>query len=116
MGTLVLKLGEFFYPQIRQNQPMDLEKKKNCEDALKMFNVLLDGHTYCVGDSLTLADIVLVTTVSTYDLLRFDLSKYSNISKWYKLCKDTIIGYQEINVAGIDVFKKWLNNAKYFSE
>lgn len=96
---------------------MDLEKKRKCEDALDMLNILLDGeHKYSVGNSLTLADIVLVTTVSTYDLLRFDLSKYSNVSKWYKLCKETIPGYQEINVAGIEVFKRWLDNANYFSE
>lgn len=116
LGTLVLRLGEFFYPQIRQNQPMDMTKKKKCEEALELWNILLEGHKYSIDDSLTLADIVLVTTVSTYELLRFDFSKYSNVNRWYELCKETIPGYHEINETGMEIFRKWLNSVNYFSE
>lgn len=58
------------------------------------------------GDNLTLADITLVATISSYDAAGFDLSKYPNVVAWYERCKATTPGY-DINEAGVEAFKKF---------
>lgn len=111
MGTLTQRFGDYFYPMVMHKKPADPEKKQKCEEALAFLNVFLDGHKYAAGETVTIADITLVATVSTYELLDFDISKYENVNNWYARCKQTVPGYQ-INVAGIEMFKKWLDDHK----
>lgn len=111
MGTLAQRYGEWFYPQVMAKQPADPEKRKKMNEALEYLNTFLEGHTYAAGDSLTIADITLVTTISNYEAVGIDFSQYSNIPKWYAKCKETIPGYQ-INVDGIKMFKQWVDSAK----
>lgn len=108
MGTLYQKFAEYYYPQLFAKQPADPEKFKAMETAMGFFNTFLEGNKYAAGDNLTVADISLVSTISTYDAAGFDLSKYPNVAKWYDLCKATVPGYS-INQAGVDEFKKFFN-------
>lgn len=105
MGTLYQKFSEYYYPQIFAKAPADPEKFKAMETAVGFFNTFLEGQDYAAGKSLTLADLTLVATISTYDVAGFDLSKYPNVAKWYALCKTSVTGY-EINQAGVDDFKR----------
>lgn len=93
MGTLSQRYSEYFYPQVMAKQPADPEKKKKCYEALEYLNTFLEGNTYVAGNSLTIADMTLVTTISNYEAVGLDFSKYSNISKWYAKCKASIPGY-----------------------
>lgn len=104
LGTLYLRFAEYYYPQIFAKAPANPEKLKPLEDALGFLNTFLEGQTYVAGDHLTLADISLVATVSTIDIVGFELSKYSNVQAWYAKCKATIPGY-ELNEEGIQEFK-----------
>lgn len=112
LGTLSQRFGEFFYPQIKLNKPADSTKKQKCIEALEMLNTMIAGHTYAAGDSLSIADMLLMAMVSTYELIGFDLRKFVNISKWYGKCKDTIPNY-DVNVAGLEIFNQWLEKADY---
>lgn len=108
MGTLYQKFADYYYPQIFAKAPADPEKFKAMETALGFFDTFLEGHKYAAGDELTVADISLVATISSYDAAKFDLSKFPNVAKWYELCKTTVPGY-DINQAGIEEFKKFFN-------
>jgi glutathione S-transferase len=105
MGTLSAKYGDYYYPQLFAKQPADPEKFKVMEGAVALLEQFLDGSEYAAGDSLTLADLSLVATISTYDVSGFDLSKYPNIVRWYKKCRDNIPGY-EVNQDGVNQFKQ----------
>ncbi|XP_070490035.1 glutathione S-transferase 1-1-like [Chironomus tepperi] len=105
MGTLYQKFFEYYYPQLFAKAPADPEKFKAMETAMGFFNTFLEKSKYAAGDNLTVADISLVATVSTYDAAGFDLTKYPNVNKWFQLCKKTVPGY-DINQAGVDEFKK----------
>jgi glutathione S-transferase len=106
MGTLYQKFADYYYPQIFAKAPADPEKFKAMETALGFFNTFLEGNKYAAGDELTVADISLVATISSYDVAGFDLSKFPNVNKWYSLCKETVPGYS-INQAGLEEFKKF---------
>lgn len=108
MGTLYQKFADYYYPQIFAKAPADPEKFKAIENAFGFLNTFLEGHKYAVGNELTIADISLVATVSSYEAAKFDFSKYPNVAKWYDLCKETVPGYS-INQAGIESFKKFFN-------
>lgn len=107
MGTLYAKFADYYYPQIFHQQPADPEKFKAMENALGFFNKFLETSKYAAGNELTIADIPLVSTISSYDISAgFDLSSYPNIIRWYELCKETVPGYA-INQAGAEEFKKY---------
>lgn len=108
MGSLYQKFAEYYYPQIFRKEPADPEKLKAVETAVGFLNTFLDGQDYAAGDQVTLADITLMATISTYDAVGFDLTPYPNVLKWYDLCKTNVPGY-EINEAGVEEFKKFLS-------
>ncbi|KAJ6647487.1 Glutathione S-transferase 1, isoform C [Pseudolycoriella hygida] len=109
MGTLYDRFATYYYPQIFAKAPANPENFKKMEEAVGFLNTFLEGQTYAAGDSLTLADITLVATISSYDLAGFDLSKYPNVAKWYSNCKATVPGY-DINEAGLAEFKKFFSH------
>lgn len=80
---LIRKILTFLqYPQIFGGAKPDAALLKKLEEALVFLNTFLEGHTYAVGDKLTLADLSLVATVSTIDATEIvSLDKYPNIQK-----------------------------------
>lgn len=106
MGTLYQRFADYYYPQIFAKAPANPDNLKKIEDAFGFLDTFLDGQTYAAGDSLTLADIALVVTVSTFEVAGFDFNKYANVAKWYAKCKATAPGW-DINVAGMEAFKKF---------
>ncbi|CRL07087.1 CLUMA_CG020086, isoform A [Clunio marinus] len=106
MGTLYQRFGDYYYPQLFAKAPADPEKFKKMEEAMAFLNTFLEKSKYSACDHLTVADISLVATVSSYDIAGFDISKYPNVARWYDLCKATVPGYQ-LNEAGLQEFKKF---------
>jgi glutathione S-transferase len=97
---------DYYYPQVFAKAPADPEKFKKIEEAFEFFNIFLESNKYAAGDNLTVADITLFATVSSYEVAKFDFSKYANVARWYALCKTTIPG-REINEAGCKEFAKY---------
>lgn len=110
MGTLYQRFADYYYPQIFAKQPANPDNLKKIEDAFGFLNTFLEGHTYAAGESLTLADIALVATVSSYEVASFDISKYPNVARWFAKCKATTPGY-DINEAGLEHFKRFFSGA-----
>jgi glutathione S-transferase len=109
MGTLYQRFADYYYPQIFAKAPADPEKFKKMEEAFGFLNTFMEGTKYSAGDHVTVADISLVATVSSYEVAGFDFKKYANVARWYELCKTTVPGYQ-INEAGAAEFKKFFSH------
>lgn len=109
-GTLYQRFADYYYPQIFAKAPANPENFKKIEQAFEFLNTFLEGQTYAAGDSLTLADIALVATVSTFEVASFDFSKYANVASWYAKCKSTTPGW-DLNEAGLVEFKKFFSGA-----
>jgi len=105
LGTLYQRYADLYYPQLFAKVPANPDNLKKLEDAVGFLNTFLEGQTYAAGDTVTLADISLVATISTLDVSGFDLKKYPNVVSWYEKCKSTVPGY-EINEAGAQEFKE----------
>ncbi|XP_062125597.1 glutathione S-transferase 1-1-like [Drosophila sulfurigaster albostrigata] len=83
LGTLFKALAEYYYPQF-QKKEADPEQFKKVEEALSFLNSFLEGQQYLAGDSLTVADIAILSTIASFQAVGLDISKYSNVAKWYE--------------------------------
>jgi len=108
MGTLYSRFGDYWYPHLFAKAPLNPDNFKKMEEAVEFLNTFLDGHKWVVGNHMTVADIALVATISSYEVSGFDFSKYPNVQKWFAQCKSTMPGY-DINQAGLNEFKKYFN-------
>lgn len=61
--------------------PADKDKLAKIEDALQLLNTFLDGQKFSAGPSLTLADLSLVASVSSFEASDVDFKKYPNIKR-----------------------------------
>lgn len=104
MGGPYAKFSEYFMALVFK-KVKDAEKLKAIDTPLEFLNTFLEGQEYVAGPNLTLADIALVTTISSLDAMQVDLEKFSNITRWYKHCREIIPGY-EVNQHGADLLKK----------
>ncbi|GBP40295.1 Glutathione S-transferase D1 [Eumeta japonica] len=112
MGTLYQRFADYFYPQLFGGESADPKKLEKIEDALKLLDGFLDGQKYVAGSNLTVADLSLVASVSSFEATDVDFKKYSNIKRWYEHIKATAPGYQEANEKGLDAFKALVKSMK----
>ncbi|KAH8311608.1 hypothetical protein KR044_007218 [Drosophila immigrans] len=109
MGTLYKSFADYYYPQIFWKQPANEENFKKIEAAFDLFDTLLQNQSFAAGESLSLADISLLASVSSFDVAGFDLKRYSNVSRWYEQCKLITPGW-DANWSGCLEFRKYFDN------
>lgn len=112
MGTLGSRFGDYYYPQFFGGAPADPAKLVKLDEAMVLLNQFLAGQTYVAGKNLTVADLSIVTIVSTLAALNYDLSKYPNVIRWLKHIETTAKGYKEANQDGVDAFKAMIEAMK----
>lgn len=108
LGTLYHAYGEYYYTQIFDGKPADPEALKKVESAMELLNTFLEGQQYAVGQSLTLADLSLLASLSAFDVSGFELGKYHNVAKYYKHLYKVTPGAKD-NEKGAIAFKKYLS-------
>lgn len=106
LGTLYQKFYDWVIEKVytKQDNP---DKFKKILDAVELFNTLLKGNEFAVGNQVTIADYTLVASISTLEGIGVDLSKYPNVMRWYQKCKKIIPNY-EINEKGLEAFKEMM--------
>lgn len=85
--------------------PSDPAKYAKMEEAFSFLNTFLEGQTWVAGSNLTIADLALVASVSTYDVVGFPVKNYPNVQAWYERVQKTAPGY-EVNASGAEAFKQ----------
>ncbi|XP_053683000.1 glutathione S-transferase 1 isoform X1 [Sabethes cyaneus] len=105
-GTLYQRFADYVYPQVFAKKPADQEKEKKMLDGLEFLDKFLEKSKYVAGDSLTIADLSILATISTYEVAKVDLSKYASVASWYERLRKEAPG-TEINQAGIEHFAKY---------
>lgn len=111
MGTLYQRFSDYFIPQLRLGQPADPEKFKKLEEAVELFEKLLENHKYAAGENISIADYALLASFSTFVTAEVDYARFANITRWYDLCGQTLHGI-EINDEGIEVMKGYVQHVK----
>jgi len=59
------------------------------------------------GDCLTVADIAILASVSTFEVVDFDIGQYPNVARWYENAKEVTPGWEE-NWEGVQMIKKFV--------
>ncbi|KAH8346997.1 hypothetical protein KR059_003900, partial [Drosophila kikkawai] len=111
MGTLNDAFAKYYYPLFRTGQPGSEEDFKKIETAFGFLNTFLEGQDYVAGDNLTVADIAILALVSTFDIIEFDFSKYTNVVRWYANAKKVTPGWDE-NWEGLQQMKAFFEARK----
>ncbi|KAJ8961966.1 hypothetical protein NQ317_004276 [Molorchus minor] len=106
LGTLYARFADYYYPVIFAGASYDPAKLEKINEAMDIFESLLANSPYAAGDHLTLADLSLVASISTWEIMGYDLSPYKNIRSWYAKVKQTAPGYEEANGKNVLLFKQ----------
>ncbi|XP_066140926.1 glutathione S-transferase 1-like [Euwallacea fornicatus] len=105
IGTLYARFADYYYPVFFAGGSYDPAKLEKINDAMKFLDIFLESSKYVAGDTLTVADLTIVATISTYDVVGYDLSPYKNITRWFENMKSAAPGYKEANEEGCIAFK-----------
>lgn len=96
MEVLHQAFADYYTTLLMVGQLTTLEHLKRVHQAFYFFNMFLEDSEYAAGDTYTLADIALLSTVNTFDLGEFDIDEYyPNVSRWYARCKEETVGFEE---------------------
>lgn len=107
MGTLFKQFYEYFFASYF-GKPQDPEDLKKFESSVQLLNDILEKSDYIAGtQKISIADIILFATISTFEVVSFDLSPYPRVEKWVALMKETAPG-RELNADGIEKMKEYL--------
>ncbi|KXJ77064.1 hypothetical protein RP20_CCG008439 [Aedes albopictus] len=97
LGTLHRALSTYYYPilaGIGEGKPEDFRK---IQDAVCVLNKLLDGNKWLAGEELTIADFSVVISVASLEgVIKFDLTVYKNVYRWYQQCKKEFGKFEEL--------------------
>ncbi|XP_017041173.1 glutathione S-transferase D2 isoform X1 [Drosophila ficusphila] len=109
MGTLSDAFGKYYYPLFRTGKPGTEEDLKKIETAFGFLDTFLEGKDYVACDQLTVADIAILANVSTFEVVEFDFSKYTNVVRWYANAKKVTPGWDE-NWEGLQKMKEFFES------
>ncbi|KOX79792.1 Glutathione S-transferase 1-1 [Melipona quadrifasciata] len=104
--TLYKVALDYYYPIVMYKAPKDSTKYVAIGTALSFLEQFLEGQDYVAGKTMTLADLAIVVTISTLEVLNYDLSKYKNVIRWFARIKSEAPNYED-NDAGAKKFKQW---------
>lgn len=107
MGTLFPKFAEYYFASYfgKEMLPENLTK---FEEAVALLDTFLDNNVYVAATKkISVADIVIYASVSTFEVFEFDLSPYPNVLKWYELMKETAPG-KDANAEGVEMLKNFI--------
>ncbi|KAL2714501.1 glutathione S-transferase [Vespula squamosa] len=104
-NVLYQSFAEYYYPMIFSGAPKDLTKYEKIEKALEFLDKFLENENYVAGKNMTIADHSITATITNLELIDYDLSKFTNINKWFKRMKSEIVKYDEICLEGIKALR-----------
>ncbi len=87
LNVLYRSFGEFLIPIVRENKKLanlNPTKERRVEEALSYLESVLAANAYVAGPHLTLADFSIYYSMEFTDELKYDFSKFTHISAWYR--------------------------------
>ncbi|XP_056643878.1 uncharacterized protein LOC130449858 [Diorhabda sublineata] len=115
MGTLFASFADYYYPMIFMGASADSAKFENIGKAFEFLDKFVGNSDFAAGNNLTLADLALVSTVSSFDIMDYDLTPYKNVVRWYAKVKKTAPGYEEANEKNLKEFKALVDQLTIFT-
>lgn len=109
IGTLFQAFANYFYPYVFFGQSPNPDNYKKIEAALTIFNTFLETQKFAAGDTYTVADIALFTTVSSFvHASGFSLgNSYPNVTRWIKDSKPLTAGLDLNEIGVVELAKEF---------
>ena len=63
----------------------------------------MDGHSFAVGNRITIADFSLAASVATIHESGISIAEYPNVTAWIKRCETQMPGYATENTKGAKI-------------
>lgn len=107
MGTLSKSFDDYYVPPLegKEQTPENFEK---CQKAMGWLNGFLEKSGYVAGtEEISIADIVIFASVSTFEIAGFDFTDYPKVKEWLDMMKESAPG-RETNEEGLEMMKKFL--------
>ena len=104
LNVLYRSLGEFLIPIVREGKPLtnlNPIKGRKVTETLNYLDTVLEQTSYVAGHHLTLADFSSYFSLEFADKLKYDFTKFVNVTKWFERMKRKIIeidGYMNYTV------------------
>ena len=110
IGTFYKRMGDCIFPVcFGKTNTIEVEKKEALKEALMWFNQMTIGG-YVLGNSMTIADVDFLATMSTLEACNFvDLTPYKSAKVWSQNMKNQIPNYAECCGKGAASFGEWFN-------
>lgn len=110
VGTLFPRYLALYLPMLFRGEEYNEEAAAKLTEALGWLNIMLDSRAFVAGDSLTIADISIIITITNLHEFDFDMSAHENVLKWFERTKKELepYGYEEIDVAGAQILASFL--------
>uniref|UniRef100_A0A0P4W863 GST N-terminal domain-containing protein n=2 Tax=Scylla olivacea TaxID=85551 RepID=A0A0P4W863_SCYOL len=108
-GDFVILPSLQFPVMFQGEKELNPDKLARLQEALGWLDGFLSGHKFAAGDNITIADHILLATVSTIKEADVDLSKHANILAWLEKCKAEVPGY-ETNQKGAEDWGKFFKS------
>ncbi|XP_030745074.1 glutathione S-transferase 1-like isoform X2 [Sitophilus oryzae] len=100
--TLCPRVNSVIAIVIENEKEIPTEKISAITESYKLLDGFLENTTFLAGDSLTVADLCCVATVSTATVITpISTEKYPNLSQWYRTCKN-LDYYESSNGNGLN--------------
>ncbi|XP_029345032.1 uncharacterized protein LOC100168923 isoform X2 [Acyrthosiphon pisum] len=104
----------FEIPHIFRGILKTAEVEDKIHEALNFLEEILEKSTWTAGNTITVADFALVASISTFEVVDFNLGNYQQIQNWLSKCKTTMASYDTANQEGIYELKSLLESKNGF--
>lgn len=104
--TLYQRFADAYYPLMFAGVPYTEDRIKKIDEAFEFLNTFLAGNEYVAGNELTVADLSILATVTTIQVVDYDISKYPNVARWLEKTKAALPDYEEANGKGVEAFRQ----------
>lgn len=109
MGMLYKAFSEYYFAPFHGSAQTP-ENLKKFEDTMKLLDKYLENHEYAAATrNMSVADLCLFATVSTFEVVNVDFSPYPWVEKWFNLMKETAPG-RELNKGGVDAMRAFFKD------
>lgn len=107
LGTVFRRSTDYFVTVLLTGK-FDPSKKPKVDDAMNVLNTILERNQFgfVAGENMTIADISLLTIVSSLEVTGYDFSNFTKIPAWLKKVKNLIPTYETSGQAGEIAFKR----------
>ncbi|XP_076300998.1 glutathione S-transferase 1-like [Lasioglossum baleicum] len=106
-GTLFTNVLKTYVPVVfgQTNTPNE-DGVQAMERSCELLNTFLEDSEFVAGDTLTIADFSISTTICVLQCFSFDIGRYDNVAAWYNRCKEHLdkFGFEDVHAVGTKMF------------